>query len=128
MVYTQVVSEVETALNKLQYEDLSDKSREEVTGLIDSLFTEAENNVTNLLNEIRNNNKDNPVVAVIVGKLTEGDYSYQTVIFQMQDSLLVYIEDALDKADSTYTDITDAINGCMTQVSSLTTPIFTAAE
>ena len=72
MVYTQVVSEVETALNTLQYEDLSDKSREEVTGLIDSLFTEAENNVTNLLNEIRNNNKDNPVVAVIVGKLTEG--------------------------------------------------------
>ena len=116
MVYTQVVSEVETALNTLQYEDLSDKSIEEVTGLIDSLFTEAENNVTNLLNEIRNNNKDNPVVAVIVGKLTEGDYSYQTVIFQMQDSLLVYIEDALDKADSTYTDITDAINGCMTQV------------
>ena len=116
MVYTQVVSEVETALNTLQYEDLSDKSIEEVTGLIDSLFTEAENNVTNLLNEIRNNNKDNPVVAVIVGKLTEGAYSYKTVIFQMQDSLLVYIEDALDKADSTYTDIMDAINGCMTQV------------
>ena len=81
MVYTQVVSEVETALNKLQYEDLSDKSREEVTGLIDSLFTEAENNVTNLLNEIRNNNKDNPVVAVIVGKLTEGgEYSCKKAI------------------------------------------------
>ena len=117
MVYTQVVSEVETALNKLQYEDLSDKSREEVTGLIDSLFTEAENNVTNLLNEIRNNNKDNPVVAVIVGKLTEGgEYSCKKAILDMKVSLLSKINAAYGAADSTYTDITDAINGCMTQV------------
>ena len=117
MVYTQVVSEVETALNTLQYEDLSDKSREEVTGLIDSLFSEAENNVTNLLNEIRNNNKDNPVVAVIVGKLTEeGEHSCKKVILDMKVSLLSKINAAYGAADSTYVDITDAINGCMTQV------------
>ena len=115
-VYTQVVAEVENALNQLQIAEFSSNAQADVTDKIDQLFAEAESRVDAKVQEISDANKDNPVVVAVMQFIPEGEFGYKTKMGDMKDLIQSKIDDAFAQANGAAVDVVSSINGCMTKV------------